>query len=441
MEKDGLYYGLEDNPGGAKTWIYAFQFLTFAVANAAVIPVIVGLALGLHGAEIASLVQRTFFVSSIASLLQALWGHRYPIFEGPAGMWYSVFIVLGSLAPAMGKPLAVLRTDLEFGLLVAGVITMIIGATGLMAKITKLFSPVVNGVFLTVMALQLSTSIVQGMLGITSEKALSLKAIVVATLTVVTTVYFALGKKSFLNTISILLGTMVGWAVARIIGLQPLETFHVAGVITFPSLLAWGAPTYDFGITLTCILAGLIVLSNLVASLLSMGELTGCPADARRLNRGALFTGVSDLLAGTASVVGFIPYASSIGLVSVSRVAARIPFMVGSLVLALLSLFPLIGYTFASIPPAVGYSVLLVTFSQIVVMAMKNFAQTGYDPRSNFIFGISVMLGVGLMSVPQTYLSGLPVWSRYLLSNGLIVATVLSLVLENLVLRCARATS
>jgi xanthine/uracil permease len=428
-----LRYGLDERPKGVKFWLYTLQFLAFNVANSAVIPVIVGAALGLGHSEIASLVQRTFFFCALGSLLQVTLGHRYPIFEGPAGMWYTVFIVLASTAEAMGKPLPVLRTDLEFGLLAAGVVTVSLGASGLMRRVVFLFTPIVNGVFLTVMGLQLSPSIVKGLLGIVGEGAVSGRALVVATVTVLTAMAVTLHGREFLASISILVATLVGWGTALLVGLTPLAGWESGRTLSLPQGLAWGRPTFDAGITLTCVLAGLVVLSNLVASLMGMAELTHTVADSRRMNRGALFTGVSDLLGGFGAVVGFIPYASSLGLVSVSRVSSRLPFAMSAVVLALLALFPLVGHVFAALPPAVGYSILLVTFSQVVIMGIRNLARTGLDSRASLIVGVTLMVGVGIMSVPLRYLEVLPAWARYLASNGVIVATALSMLLDNVV--------
>lgn len=427
-------YGLNDKPEGIKTCIYAFQFLLYAVANSAVVSVIVGLSLGLDGVEISALVQRTFFYCAVASSLQVLFGHRYPIFEGPAGMWYSVFIALGAIAPSMGKPLETLRTDLEFGLLMAAGITMLMGLTGLMGKIVLFFTPIVNGTFLLVMAFQVNTSLLNGMLGIIGEGTISFKAVLVSFITIMTTFFFTLKGNGWLKSINILLGVLVGWVAASIMGLQPVVMWEPKDIISFPGLFSWGKPTYDPVITLICVLAGFIVLSNLVASIVGMAELTGTEADARRINRGALFTGISDLLAGAGSVVGFIPYASAIGFVAITGVASRLPFIISNVVLAALALFPLVGNLFASIPPAVGYSVLFVTFSQIAIVGINNYARSGLDSRSGLIIGVSLMLGVGIMTVPQDYLDILPLWARYFFGNGLILGTLLSLILDNFIL-------
>jgi xanthine/uracil permease len=427
--------GLEDRPEGLALWGYTLQFLAFSIANSLVIPVIVGPALGLGAPEVASLVQRTFFFCAVGSFLQGAFGHRYPIFEGPAGIWYTVFLLLGSLATAVGKPLAVLRTDLEMGLLLAGGVTLALGLGGQMRRVAPLFTPLVNGIFLTVMSFQIAPSIARGMIGIAGEGRPSLRALAVGLVSVCVAWWLTLRARGFLGSIGILAGALAGFAAGQVLGLvQPVRA-PAAGLLSAPELLAWGRPTFDPGVALTCVLAGVIVLANLVASVQGMALLTGTTADDRRMNRAAVFTGISDVLGGAGSVVGFIPYASSLGLVSVSRVSARLPFLLGTALLAGLALFPAVGQLLAGLPPAVGYSVLLVTFSQVVVVGLKAFAQSGLDARSGFIVGTSLLVGVGVMSLAPAQLEMLPVWARYLLGNGVIVATFLGLVLEQAVPR------
>jgi hypothetical protein len=60
-----------------------FQWAMFILAGCVVAPLAIGQAYGMMPQELADFVQRTFFVLGIASLLQAFFGHRLPIMEGP----------------------------------------------------------------------------------------------------------------------------------------------------------------------------------------------------------------------------------------------------------------------------------------------------------------------------------------------------------------------
>src|SRR5690606_5303429 len=111
------------------------------------------------------LAQRVLFFVGLGSLLQVLWGHRLPIVEGTAGMWWAIFISLGTTAAATGKPLATLRTALELALMAAGLVTLLLGATGLVARMQQLFTPAVTGTAMVLLAVELSSKAVPTMLG------------------------------------------------------------------------------------------------------------------------------------------------------------------------------------------------------------------------------------------------------------------------------------
>ena len=64
--------------------------------------------------------------------------------------------------------LGTLRTDLELGMICAGVMVVIVGLSGLMQKILKIFNPIVNGTFLILMVLQMSATVIKGATGISS---------------------------------------------------------------------------------------------------------------------------------------------------------------------------------------------------------------------------------------------------------------------------------
>jgi xanthine/uracil permease len=136
-----ILYRPDDHVPVSRVILYSIQWLAFNLVNVAVVPLVVGTALGLDHEGIAHLAQRTMFFTSAASLLQILFGHRLPIIEGPAGMWWAVFITLAAMAPAMGKGLPELRTDLETGVMAAGLVLVGLGSTGLMGKALKMFTP------------------------------------------------------------------------------------------------------------------------------------------------------------------------------------------------------------------------------------------------------------------------------------------------------------
>ncbi|BAF59049.1 xanthine/uracil permeases [Pelotomaculum thermopropionicum SI] len=429
-----LLYGLDEVPPFGQTLAYSVQWLSFTLANSAVVPIVVGNALGLDQAGTAALAQRTFFFQALASLLQVTLGHRLPIIEGPSGMWWGIFITLAAMAPALGKPLETLRTDLELGVMAAGLVLLAAGLAGLVGKALKLFTPAVTGSVLLLLGLQLSGTFVRGMLGIGANGGIDLKSAMVSAFVVAVVVLINLKAKGFLKSIAILIGTAAGWIIAALAGVTSGVHWTHRTAVAIPQLFAWGLPTFDPGVVLTSILTGLLVLSNLVASILAMERVLGAELPQRTYDRGVALTGFSDILAGLGATVGFVPYSAGAGMVSMTRVAARLPFIVFSFALMALGLLPPVASFLASIPEPVGYSVLLASFCQMVGFGLKDYARLKFDSRDCFVVGLPLLFGTGIMFLPAGAFAGVPALARYILGNGFIAGMLLCMLLDHLLL-------
>ncbi|MCL6612281.1 MAG: purine/pyrimidine permease [Peptococcaceae bacterium] len=431
----GIIYDLEDRPPLGRTLAYSAQWLIFTLANLAVLPLVLGTALGLDQAGIAGLAQRLFFFSALASLLQVLFGHRLPIMEGPAGMWWGIFMTLAALAPGMGKPLPLLRTDLEAGLIAAGAVLVLVGASGLIGLALKLFTPAVTGSVLVLLGLQLSGTFAGGMLGVDSpHAAINLKSVAVSVLVLLVIFWVTLKGRGFLRSVAVLAGILAGWLVSVFVGLSGPGDWGRVEIIKFPGIFAWGMPTFDSGIVFTSVMTGLLVLSNLVASIMAMEKTIGREFPGRVYNRGVIFTGLADIMAGAGAAVGFVPYSAGAGMVSLSGVASRLPFIIFTLVMMLMGLVPPVGVFLSSIPAPVGYSALLASFAQMFGFGIRDYLRLKLDTRDFFVVGVSVLFGAGVMFLSPDAFRGLPAAARYILGNGFITGMILVILLEHVVL-------
>ena len=110
-QPDTLKYGLEDAVPRQELLLYTLQHIVYFAAGIIVLPIAVGIYLGLSQGEIAAFLQRTFFLCGVVTLLQLSFGHRYPIIDGPAGLWASMLIVMCLVVSEMGGSLGELRRD------------------------------------------------------------------------------------------------------------------------------------------------------------------------------------------------------------------------------------------------------------------------------------------------------------------------------------------
>ena len=94
-----------------------------------------------------------------------------------------------------------------------------------------------------------------------------------------------------------------------------------------------------------------------------------------------------------------------------------------------------VGALFASMPIAVGYAALLIVFALIFGQGIKEFRKLNFTNRESYIIGISLLVGIGIMFLPSSAFSVLPGVIGYILSNGLIVGTILVRLLEHVLIR------
>lgn len=428
--KNQLKYQLDDVVPKGELFVYSIQHLIYFAAGTVVLPIAVGLHLGLTQGEIAELLQRTFLLCGILSYLQVKLGHRYPIIEGPAGLWSSMMIVMAVSTVGIGGELGKLRGDLQMGIMIAGGIVLLLAVTGLMTKISKIFTPIVNGVIITLMVLQMSATFVKGVLGITDEHpSIDPASVVVFLVTVVVILFVAVRLKGFIQSIATLIGVIVGWILALVVGLS-VDRPSLDGIVGLPKIWAWGTPTFDLGVTIACVLGALVLLSMCFASISSMAEAVGETVSEKTVTKSVCLHGVASVLSGLFATVPFMPFVSSTGVVLMTKVAARRPFNIACLFMVIFGIFTPVAAFFASMPSTVAYATSMVIFSLILGQGLKEFQKVEIGNRECYIIGISMICGMGVMFLPEEAFSILPQSLEFILSNGLVVGTIMAMVLE-----------
>lgn len=101
------------------------QWLFFLFTNTVMVPLSIGHALGLPPEEIAASMQRSFILTGLLCIVQVIWGHRYALMDGPAGVWWGVVLSICASAPAMGMDLATVASSLMSGFILSSVMVII----------------------------------------------------------------------------------------------------------------------------------------------------------------------------------------------------------------------------------------------------------------------------------------------------------------------------
>src|SRR5438445_12476425 len=125
------------------TALAGVQWLFFMFANIVVIPISIGQAFHLPPAVVTASLERAFIYTGIACILQGVVGHRLPLLEGPAGLWWGVILSLAASAEALGQSLQNLGGHLEAGIIISGVLVSILGVLVVGWTLRRLFTPLV----------------------------------------------------------------------------------------------------------------------------------------------------------------------------------------------------------------------------------------------------------------------------------------------------------
>lgn len=440
MEKEQeLHYRLEDRPSPTETVLLALQWALFMYSINLIYPLVIGDIFQFPPAETTALVQRSTFLVGLGSLLQVMWGHRVPITEGVAAVWFSIFILSYQAGvPAGQSPGAVLQS-MEFGLIFAGVLMILLSLGGVLNAIQRLFTPLVIGMALILIALQVSGTFVQGMVGYENGQVRGLVALC-SILVVALVTFLSYRGNAYLKNFSALIGLLVGWGLYSLLGLGGTQAAGTVPdrLIYLPQLLAWGAPRVSAAVAVTALICCLVLVANHLASYAAARSVLGQELPAGTIKKGGVCNGISNLLSGLLAGIGTVPIANAAGFVEMTGVGARLPFLLAAVILMLVGLIWPLGQFFTSIPAPVVYAVSFVAFTRMVGIGFTNLLRVRLNQRNLIIIGLTLCISVGLMFVPPAAYAGLPVVFQLVCGNGLLMGIVLVLLLEHLVFRAGR---
>ena len=410
------------------TLLAGFQWLFFMFANTVVIPISVGGAFELEQIEIVSAIQRAFILTGIACLLQGLIGHRLALMEGQSGLWWGVILSLAATASTLNLDLATIGGSIAVGAMISGVLIMTIGMFGIGEFLKKWFTPVVMFVFLLLLANQLITIFLKGMIGLNSGDTIDLKIAGFSFALAAIIIFIHIKGKGLISNLNLLIGMIIGW-IASIL-LFPPDVTETITTTPFLTWFPWGQPTLQWGIVITVVITGLLNTTNTIATLKGAEDIFEKETSPQQYRNSFLITGSMTTASGMLGLVPYAPYASSIGFLQSTGIRERAPFIVGSLLFILLGLIPTLSAFFSTIPHSVGNTVLFVAYLQLFRSAFRNIEGMTFTPHTVYRIAIPTLLGLSIMTLPATVFTTLPALLQPLLSNGLLMGILAALLTE-----------
>lgn len=421
----------------SSNWISGLQWLFFIFTNIVVIPITVGAAFDLPTSKIVMLLQLSFIVTGLACMAQAFFGHKRAIMEGQSGLWWGVILTLCYIAAAQDMPLIELGGSLTIGIIISGILTAIIGISGLGPHLSKLFNPAVMGVFMFLLGCQLIGIFLKGMLGIPFgnqspsahiDLSISLLSIIIAILVMI----ISIKAPSSIRRYALLIGIIIGWISYALIFESQEPVGEAAGSIRM-ELFPLGIPVWNTGVIITAVLAGLLNIANTFGALKGTDSIYHTQTTKKQYRSSFTITGIVTSLAGVLGLVPYAPYVSSIGFLNQTGIIHRLPFILGGFMFFIMGVIPQIGRFFSMLPLSIGSAVLFVAYLQLLYASWNFFRQIELNTFNVYRLAIPLFVGIVIMTMPANYFETLPDFIRPLLGSGLLMGIMLSLVLENLI--------
>ncbi|KAJ8047243.1 Solute carrier family 23 member 2 [Holothuria leucospilota] len=349
-------------------------------------------------------------------------------------------------------------SEVQGALIVAALVQMFIGFSGLIGVILRFIGPLTIGVTLTMIAI--------GIFPIIINLAGSYWAISLPTIVLVFLFSTILNKRSIplpgghsfriFSYFPIILSISIMWVlcvVLTFVGVFPedsnaygyaarvdteLQNLIQSPWISLPYPGQWGWPSFN--------VAGIIgMMSAVLASVIeSVGDYHACAQVAcapspptHAINRGIGIEGVGCLLAGLwGAGLGYTSYSGDVSLLSLTKVASRSVSVGSGFVFILAGIFTKFSAFLSGIPDPVLVT-SAVAVGMVASIGISNFSHAKMNtPRNLIVVGISMCLAIGL----PAYFNANPVDTgmestdqliEVLLKNGMFVGGITCAVLDN----------
>lgn len=418
-------YALDDIPPWGELILYGFQWLAISVPTLIIIGKVVAVMHYPDPAGQVLYVQKLFFVTAVAMLVQLLWGHRLPLVTGPAA------VLLVGIVASRGSDLNYVYTSIMVG----GFVLFILGVTGLFGRLQKFFTPRVVATILLLIAFTLAPTIMNLIVAPGDGGAAPVNLIFA--LVLVLLMFVAGGYLT-----GVWKSTLIVWAMIAGSLFYFLAFPQYAGVT--PGNFNWAAfffrnfnlnPALDPGILVSFLVCFLALSINDLGSIQSVGELLKPDEMPQRITRGISLTGLANVLSGLFGVIGPVNFSLSPGVIASTGCASRFTLIPATLGLLAFSFSPAaIAFT-GSIPSVIIGAVLVyIMCSQISAGLLVAFgSRERFDFDSGLIIGLPLMLGIIVAFLPVEVLNAFPASLRPVLGNGFVVGVLAVLFLEHVI--------
>src|SRR5215469_13870584 len=420
----GLVYGRNEKPRSRHDWIlYSFQWLVTMVYAVVWGYAIVGVGLNFQDARMTTYLSAVVLTIGVSTLLQAWLGHRMAMVHGP-NVIPSLAIVA---AFAAGGETYALQSFTAQAL--SGIIIVALVALGAVRYIRKVWSPLVLGS----MIIMIGLTVAQVGLGDMTHDGFGLGFVIALILALGGSV-LAIRGRGVWATLAPVFIIVLGYIVFLMLGRVDLSLVREAPLLSAPAFFPYGRTMPPWDLVLIMLIVNVMSAMNFYGNLHGYAEVTKETVTESEERRSFLLFGlVETIFPGILGTPATVAYGENLGIVQLTRVAARAFIIVAAAIFIILAFIGPFGALMAVMPKEVAGAVLLGIASTVIGIgaAILNSAPA-FDRREQTLVGFSIFLSLGLHLLPQETWQQTPRLVETVFSNPVISVIIFALIFEKI---------
>lgn len=422
-------YKLDGKPSFGIAFPQAMQHVLAMLVGNITPPMLIAASLGLPASDETMLIQAAMIIGAITTALQLFpvfgFGMGLPSVMGVAFAYMPILMMIGvqyGIAAIFGSQL------------VAGFLSIFLGM--FMEKIRRFFPPIVSGTVVLSIGLTLYETAMNYMGGGSAAKAAgtfgSPEFWALALITLAVTLACSLFGKGYIKVSGMIIGIIVGYAVALVMGHIDFTNVNEAAIVSLPIPFHFGLEFHPDAIIL-------MVLMYIVQAVQTIGDVSstamgGFGRDATDKELGGAIKGQS-LCGMIGACIGGLPtdpYSQNVGLICTTKVVAKRVFAIVAAVMLVAGVCPKFSALMATIPQPVLGGATVTVFAAITLSGIQLLTEQPLNYRNRMIIGISLALGIGIGNVPEI-LQFMPQIVQNVFGSSLVVSFIVVFVLNLIV--------
>ncbi|KAI3748196.1 hypothetical protein L6452_11121 [Arctium lappa] len=436
-----MKYELRDTPGLVPIGFYGFQHYLSMLGSLILIPLVIVPAMGGDHEDMSMVVSTVLFVSGMTTLLQANFGSRLPLIQGPSFVFLAPALAIIKSPEFLGlngNNFKHIMKELQGAIIIASAFQALLGYSGLMTLLLRLINPVVVSPTIAAVGLSFYSY------GFPQMGACLEIGMVQILLVIMFSLYLRkvslLGHRIFL-IYAVPLGLVITWAMAFFLTEAGAYKYdgcdvniptsnmisdhcrkHVARMkscrvdtshalksspwFRFPYPLQWGTPVFNWKMALVMCMVSVISSVDSVGSYHASSLLVASrPPTPGVVSRGIGLEGLSSILAGLwGTGTGSTSLTENVHTIAVTKMGSRRAVELGACVLIILSIVGKVGGLIASIPQVMVAGLLCIMWAMLAALGLSNlrYSEAG-SSRNIIIIGLSLFFSLSVPAYFQQY--------------------------------------